>query len=91
MDMRALVAKVLTVVAMSATLVGLGVGSASAATSLSTLKSECADAGGSWAADFITNSSGRRVVTGYSCWYTDISGDAYVDSYDRYGNYRGTG
>jgi hypothetical protein len=54
---------------------------------ISTLKSECQSANsGRWVTDY----SGGR-VSGYYCYYSSISGNGYVDYYDRYGNYRWSG
>ena len=54
---------------------------------ISNLQSECRGAGGQWRVEY----GGAHQVTGYQCWYKDISGNQYVDLYDRRGNYRGTG
>jgi hypothetical protein len=55
---------------------------------ISNLQSECRGGGGSWHVEY--SSGAVRQVTGYQCWYKDISGDQYVDFYDRRGNYTGT-
>jgi hypothetical protein len=54
------------------------------------LANECASANRTWVTDFITNPNDTRTITGYQCFYKDISGDDYVDLYDRRGHYRGT-
>ncbi|MFT4086012.1 MAG: hypothetical protein QM658_02480 [Gordonia sp. (in: high G+C Gram-positive bacteria)] len=57
---------------------------------ISTLTTECRQAGGTWYVDYGYNGN-VRYVTGYQCFYRDIHGDRYVDFFDRRGNYQGTG
>jgi hypothetical protein len=91
MNMRALTGKAVAAITLSASAVG-GIGAVAVvvagtanAMPVETIRSECADAGAhSWA------TYGRGRVTGYYCDYRDISGDGFVDMYDRYGNYIGT-
>jgi hypothetical protein len=92
MNMRALAGKAVAAVVLSASAVG-GIGAVAVviagtanAMPIETIRSECADAGGSF---WTTYGNGR--VSGYYCGYRDISGDGWVDMYDRYGNYIGTG
>jgi hypothetical protein len=67
-------------------IVGLTAATASAMP-ISTLASECRSAPkGQWITEY---TAGR--VTGYMCFYNDISGNRYVDFYDRYGNYKSSG
>lgn len=54
---------------------------------ISNLQSECRQAAGTWRVVY----SGGHQVSGYQCWYKDVSGDQYVDFYDHRGNYKGTG
>ncbi|MBX7432370.1 hypothetical protein JDV09_09670 [Mycobacterium sp. Y57] len=66
---------------------GLAAGTANALP-ISNLASECRQAnGGSWQVSYGYN----HQVTGYMCFYKDIGGNGYVDFYDRYGNYYGSG
>jgi hypothetical protein len=90
-NMRALTGKALAAVVLSASAVG-GIGAVavvSAGTAnampISTIRGECAEAGGSF---WISYVDGR--VAGYNCGYRDISGDYWIDMYDRGGNYVGT-
>ncbi|MGQ0575586.1 MAG: hypothetical protein ACT4RN_15500 [Pseudonocardia sp.] len=87
MRMSALLGRALGATVLATAALGFAVAPAQAATSLATLKAGCAEAGGSWSVDRL--SSGK--VFGYSCWYSSVDGDAYVDVYDRGGNYRYTG
>jgi hypothetical protein len=90
MNMRALTGRRWRVTLSASAVGGIGavavvVAGTANAMPVETIRSECADAGGSfWA----TYGSGR--VTGYYCGYRDISGDGWVDMYDRYGNFIGT-
>jgi hypothetical protein len=91
MNMRALAGKAVAAVVLSASAVG-GIGAVAVVTAgtanampVSTIRTECSGAGGSFWTEYAV---GRLI--GYSCGYTDSSGDYYIDSYDRYGNYKGT-
>jgi hypothetical protein len=91
MNTRALLKRATAAALLSATLAAPGVVGLTAATAnampISTLKSECQGANnGRWVTDY----SGGRVI-GYYCYYSSISGNTYVDYYDRYGNYRWSG
>jgi hypothetical protein len=80
MNKGTILGKALAAVVLSASAVG-GVGGVAVVTAgtanampVETIRSECADAGGSfWA----TYGSGR--VTGYYCGYRDISGEGWLD------------
>jgi hypothetical protein len=83
--------RVLAGTVLAATLGVPGIVGLTAATAnampISTLASECRSAPkGQWITEY---TAGR--VTGYMCFYNDISGNRYVDFYDRYGNYKSSG
>ena len=52
---------------------------------VSTIRTECGQAGGTFWTSYV---DGR--VSGYNCGHRDISGDYWIDMYDRSGNYVGT-
>jgi hypothetical protein len=86
--------RVLAGTVLAATLGVPGIVGLTAATAnampISELKSECQSANnGYWRTEY--SPYNRSTITGYSCYYSDISGNRYVDWYDRYGNYKGTG
>ncbi len=91
MNHHRLLKRVAAVAALTAAIGGpgvIGLTTASAnALPISNLQSECRQAAGTWR---VVYGDGRQ-VTGYQCWYRDISGDQYVDFYDRRGNFKGTG
>lgn len=82
--------KVTAAVALTGALVGLGAGTAAARPSVATLSAECGDAGGVWNVEYYYNQVGIRYFGGYSCGYSDISGNYYTDFYDRHGRYTNT-
>jgi len=91
MNRRALAGKAVAAVVLSASAVG-GIGAVEVVTAgtanampISTISRECGQAGGSFWTSYV---DGRAV--GYNCGYTDISGDYWIDYYDRRGNYAGT-
>jgi hypothetical protein len=87
MRTRTLLGTAFAVVALSMPIAGITAGIADARPNTNGLAAECrASNGGTWVVD----SSGGR-VTAYMCYYKDIDGNGYVDYYDRYGNFSGTG
>ena len=92
MKQRRLFKRAAAVAALTAAIGTPGVIGVTAATAnalpISNLQSECRGAGGGWHVEY---SGGTvRQVTGYQCWYKDISGNQYVDFYDGRGNYTGS-
>jgi hypothetical protein len=84
---RAAAAAALTAAIAAPGVIGLTAATANARP-IRNLQSECRGAGGGWHVEY--SGGAVRQVTGYQCWYKDISGNQYVDFYDRRGNYTGT-
>jgi hypothetical protein len=88
MNMRALAGKAVAAVVLSASAVG-GIGAVAVVTAgtanampISNIRGECSNAGGRFWTTYV---NGRPFS--YQCGYRDISGNYWIDSYDRNGDY----